>query len=123
MDNKKLFILLQEHDDDEILLLLLRKKRRKVASNLYQQRLKEGYSNILVRNHLLEDDHTFKQFFRLNKSQFHFVLGLVGDRLKKMPSRRIKLPIKAEEKLSLTLRYIKQFFRYIDLKKILKFWT
>lgn len=97
-------MLLEEHDDEEILISLLLKKKRRQTKHIYIRRAEEGYANILIKHHLLGDQETFKQFFRINKTQFYFVLGLIGDALTKTPSRRVIYPITAQEKLSLTLR-------------------
>ncbi|KAF0710602.1 protein ANTAGONIST OF LIKE HETEROCHROMATIN PROTEIN 1-like, partial [Aphis craccivora] len=48
----------------------------------------------------------FENFFRISRQQFDFLLSLVELELTKLPSRRVKDPISAAEKLAVTLRYM-----------------
>lgn len=48
----------------------------------------------------------FENFFRISRQQFDFLLSLVELELTKLPSRRVKDPISAAEKLAVTLRYV-----------------
>lgn len=99
-------LLLEEEDDDAVLVADFegRKRKREKVKALFKTRNIEGYSSILVANHLLGDVQTFRQFFRLNKDQVDFVLTLVGTDLTKQSCRRVPSPISAQEKLLLTLR-------------------
>ena len=104
-----LALVLQEEEDDDALLVdhfegRTRKRKRKEVKAMYKARHTEGYSNILIANHLLEDDQAFRQFFRLSKAQVDFVLNMVGKDLTKQSCRRVKSPISPQEKLLLTLR-------------------
>lgn len=99
------WLLLEEEEDEEMLLLNVAiKPQRQSERELFKRRTKEGYGNLLIRGHLSCEDDTFRQFFRLNRQQFHFVLNLVGDCITKRSYARVVCPISAEEKLYLTLR-------------------
>lgn len=70
MNRKLLAVILQEEEDDDALLVAhfeRKKRKRNAVKALYKTRATEGYSNILITNHLLGDTETFRQFFRLNK--------------------------------------------------------
>ena len=72
--------------------------------DLYKNRNVEGYSYVLIKNHLLENEETFRNFFRVNRRQFQYVLSCIGTIIEKPSCRRIKKPISADEKLYVTLR-------------------
>ena len=121
--NRKLLLraLLQEEEDDDMLLLAyFESRKRRKAHAMYQKRRTEGYSRILIRNHLVDNDETYRQFFCLNKEQIHFVLNLVGKDLEKNSYSRVKNPISLEDKLLLTLRQVNFsqayfIYRHLDL--------
>ncbi|KAJ8928435.1 hypothetical protein NQ314_019024 [Rhamnusium bicolor] len=92
----------EEEDDDCILLQLVTKKRK--MEDLYKRRNVEGYSHVLIENHVINDEETFRNFFRLNRRQFNFVLSCIGTKIKKLASRRVNKPISVEQKLYVTLR-------------------
>lgn len=96
-------ILFSEKEDDDMLLLLLNSDRKK-TSDLFRKRSEQGYFNLLINQHLLNNEEMFRQFFRLNKSQFYFVLGIIQESLTKFGTPAVKYPISPEEKLGLTLR-------------------
>ena len=100
--------LLQEEAEDEALLLALLegRKKRKAAKRLYANRTTEGYSRILITNHLEDNETMYRQFFRLNKEQVAFVLNLIGNDIKREPSARVLHPISPQDKLLVTLRQV-----------------
>ena len=99
--------LLQEEAEDEALLLALLegRKKRKAAKRLYANRSTEGYSRILITNHLEDNETIYRQFFRLNK-QVAFVLNLIGNDIKREPSTRVLHPISPQDKLLVTLSQV-----------------
>lgn len=102
-----LLLFYEEDDDDwEMLEVVHCTKRIKKSEEdaLYRNRIAQGYFNLLIKGHLENDDERFRQFLRLNRSQFHFVLNLISEDLKTMSTTTHKTPISPEEKLAVTLR-------------------
>lgn len=91
-------LLLEEEEDDDLLLYYYKSKKRLPTKELYSTRGQEGSFSLLVKNHLLFDDNMFRTYFRLNKTQFHYVLNLLEKAMLK------KGRISLKEKLALTLR-------------------
>lgn len=77
-----------------------------MEKDLYKRRNVEGYSHLLIENHVINDEETFRNFFRLNRRQFNFVISCIGTKINKLSSRRVKSPISAEQKLYVTLRFM-----------------
>lgn len=101
MENQVVELLLEEEEDDDLLLYYYYKyktKRRLPIKELYLTRGQEGSFSLLVMKHLMCDDNTFRKYFRLNKTQFDYLLNL----LKKTMREKGKISLK--EKLALTLR-------------------
>ncbi|CAI6370420.1 unnamed protein product [Macrosiphum euphorbiae] len=96
--------LLREEEEDDQLLLMHRNKRRNPISNLFLTRKSEGFFEKLIKGHLVTDDIKFREFFRLNRRQFYFVLSLIKNQIQKTPTMRWQEPITPEEKLAVTLR-------------------
>ncbi|CAH1640745.1 unnamed protein product [Spodoptera littoralis] len=65
---------------------------------MYLTRCQEGSFSLLVKKHLMFDDNIFRKYFRLNKTQFDYVLNL----LKKSMQEKGRTSVK--EKIALTLR-------------------
>jgi len=107
--------LLEEEEEEDNLFLrnYLNPNKRKPTNVLFNNRVFEGYFEILINRHLFENETKFREFFRINHNQFNFILSLVEFDLTKQPSNRVKTPISASEKLAITLRYV-----YICLKII-----
>jgi len=104
-NNKIVQLLLKEEEEEEKLLFsYLNPKKKKKVDILYQSRSNEGFFEILIERHLLNNEPKFREFFRVNRQQFDYLLSLVKFELTKPPSNRVKKPITAAEKLSLTLR-------------------
>lgn len=99
--NKMFNILLEEEEDDDFLLLYAMRKKRKLTMPLFKKRSQEGSYSVLIQNHLLGDERIFREYCRLNKSQFNFVLSLIKEEIK---PKVLRVAITAEEKLFLTLR-------------------
>lgn len=96
------YILLQEEEEEEILLAKLQKNEK--PHPLYLSRCEEGFQNILIQRHLLQDDSMFRKFFRLNRVQFDYILSLIESGLHRNSCNKVKQPISPAEKLGLTLR-------------------
>ena len=97
--NRKLLLraLLQEEEDDDMLLLAyFETGNRSEVKTMYETRRTEGYSRILITNHLVHNEETYRQFFRLNKEHAHFVLNHIGKDLEKKSCPRVKTPISPE---------------------------
>ncbi|CAH1969090.1 unnamed protein product [Acanthoscelides obtectus] len=105
MDSKNLakIILLEDEEEDEEVILWW-SSQREDFDRLYQSRKEEGYFKILMKNHLDTNEQKFREFFRLNKEQFQFVLNIVSTDLKKKSTNTVHDPISPEEKLALALR-------------------
>lgn len=101
MENQVTKLLLEEEEDDDLLLYYYYKyktERRLPIKDLYLTRGQEGSFSLLVKKHLMFDDNIFRKYFRLNKTQFDYVLNL----LKKSMQEKARISVK--EKLALTLR-------------------
>lgn len=96
-----LSILWEEEDDDDLLLLHYSRKRRKHTIPLFKTRKTEGSYSVLIRNHLLGDEKIFREYCRLNKKQFDFVLSFIYMDIR---PKVLRAAVSAEEKLFLTLR-------------------
>lgn len=102
-----LSLLLEEEDDEnweliELIQINNYKTKRSKVYNLFKNRLSEGYFNLLIKEHLNNSEERFRQFLRLSRAQFYFVLNLITDDLKKTATSTNKNPISPEEKLALT---------------------
>jgi len=106
-NNKILLLLLEEEQEEDELLYNVKYKKREKVDELFLNRKSEGYFEILINRHLQRNETKFREFFRVNKNQFDFLLSLIEVQLTKMPSNRVKEPITAAEKLALTLRYLR----------------
>lgn len=91
--------LIQDEEEDDEIMLLLTSKRNEIDS-LYTSRVDEGSYQILIKRHLDLKEQKFRQYCRLNKSEFKFVLSLIKKDIQPMK----KGSITADEKLFLTLR-------------------
>lgn len=98
-------LLMEEAEDEDILLLSLIPKKRRKVHNMFVQRKNEGCFSTLITRHLIDDETKFKEYFRLTRCQFNEILHLVSAEIEKAPSKCVKRPITAREKLALTLRY------------------
>ena len=64
---------LQEEEENEgLLLALLERSKRNDMKSIYQNRYRDGYCRILIKNHLVDSRATYRQFFRLYKELFFF---------------------------------------------------
>ncbi|KAL1487871.1 hypothetical protein ABEB36_015521 [Hypothenemus hampei] len=94
----------EEEEEEELLVLLATNFMRSKPQEIFCKREDEGFQNMLIKRHLLQDGKIFKRFFRLNIEQFNFVLGLIESDIKKHSCGLIEKPINPEEKLGITLR-------------------
>jgi hypothetical protein len=108
VNNNKIILdlLEEEEEEDQLLFSYLLPNKRKSTNILFKNREFEGFFEILINRHLLENETKFREFFRINYEQFNFILSLVEFELTKEPSNRVKNPISAAEKLAITLRYV-----------------
>lgn len=107
MNNNQLiqWLLLEEADDEDICLQFLINHKPKCSPNpLFKTRKTEGYHQILINGHLRKDEKKFREFFRLNRSQFDYILSLIEENLTTAPTTFVPKPISPEEKLAVTLR-------------------
>lgn len=100
------YLLEEEADEDCEMLLLAQnlENNRSQENDLYKERRTEGFFTLLMKGHLENDEERFRQFFRLNREQFNFLVTLVGENLKSKSTPTHKNPITPEEKLAVTLR-------------------
>jgi len=99
-----MLLLLEEEQEDDDLLITTQSEQRERVDALFLNRKTEEYFEILIRRQLIRNETKFREFFRVNKYQFDFLLSLVEVQLTIMPSNRVKKPITTAEKLALTLR-------------------
>lgn len=97
-------ILREEEDFEDELLLRMIPEQRNSFNSIVSTRKTEGFFKQLIEGHLFNNDTKFREFFRINKEQFYFILSLVKKDLTKEPTMRVPEPISADEKLALTLR-------------------
>lgn len=64
----------------------------------------EGYHEILINGHLKNYEIKLREFFRINRIQFNFILNLIRDDLALNPTFFIRKPISPQEKLTVTFR-------------------
>ncbi|CAH2096480.1 unnamed protein product [Euphydryas editha] len=98
-DRNFLYLLLEE-DDDDLFLLHLYRKRREAIRPMLKCRTSERTYSILIKNHLESDIKEFREYCRLSKKQFDFILSLIREEIE---AKKINA-INAEEKSFLTLR-------------------
>lgn len=97
-------LLLRDEEMENELLMNIIPKKRKPFNSLFSTRNSEGFFKNLIGEHLINDDEKFREFLRLNRKQFNFILSLVQEEITKKPTLRVPEPISPEEKLALTLR-------------------
>jgi len=104
-NNNILTLLLMDEDEDEVSLFSdLMPKEKKPTDDIFKNRESEGFFEILINRHLINNHNKFREYFRINYEQFNFLLTLVEEKLTLQPSNRIKKPITPAEKLAVTLR-------------------
>lgn len=91
-------------EEDEIIVMMLSKKKRKRRHSLFVNREEEGAFSILIRNHLMDSDSKFKEYFRLTPYLFNKVLDVIKGELTTQKSIRYPEPISPRLKLCLTVR-------------------
>jgi len=60
-------------------------------------RKSKGFFEKLFKGHLATDVIKFREFFRLNRQQFYFVLSLIKNQIQKTPTMRWHEPIIPEK--------------------------
>ncbi|KAL4153924.1 hypothetical protein QTP88_001757 [Uroleucon formosanum] len=97
---------MDEDEDEASLFSDLMPKKKKPTDDIFKNRESEGFIEILIKRHLINNHNKFREYFRINYEQFNFLLTLVEEKLTLQPSNRIKKPITPAEKLAVTLRYL-----------------
>jgi hypothetical protein len=90
-------ILFEEEYDDDVLLLYFSEEKRKGHDQLFTKRSTVGYYEILINGHLKNNEIKFREFFRINRNQFDFILNLIRYDLVLNPTFFIRKPITPEE--------------------------
>ena len=80
------------------------KKHRFWVRQIYKDRKEKGEFNLLVQQSKFFDAEIFFQIFRMSATQFEELLQLISPFIEKDCMRRE--PIKSEERLAVTLRYL-----------------
>lgn len=112
MDIQKncLWLLLLDDDDEEDTLIMMKTNKQKKVHNMFQNRVREGAFNNLIKRHLIDDDTKFREYFRLTPHLFNYVLTFIRNDITPKVSNRHNKPISPEEKLCITLRLV--FFSF-----------
>lgn len=82
------------------------KPKRGKTRNWVKRRKERGYFVNIVQELMLEDRNGFREMFRMDVRDFEFILQKIGDLIS--PKERLggTVPIEADERLALTLRYL-----------------
>lgn len=72
----------EEEREEEIINLMIKVKKRKVRHDIFTHRRTEGLSKNLISQHLIDDETKFKNYFRIIKRQFDFVLSEIRNSFK-----------------------------------------
>ncbi|CAI6376081.1 unnamed protein product [Macrosiphum euphorbiae] len=79
-------LLLRDEEMENESLTNIIPKKRKPFNSLFSTRNSEGFFKSLIGGHLINDDEQFREFFRLNRKQFNFILSLVQEVMTKKPT-------------------------------------
>ena len=85
-----------------------RKKRKRVKwvrSWLAAPEKNRGIFHVLVRELAVEDETAYRNFFRVDKDQFQFLLDKIAHMIRKSDTV-MRSSIKPEERLGVTLRFL-----------------
>ena len=102
--------LLEDEEELLLLLLMLQKRQRKPRKrrfwirNIFLQRKTRGTFRTLFQE-LLQDKELFFRYHRMTPSRFEHLLSLVEEKITKEKTN-FRDPICAEERLSITLRFL-----------------
>jgi hypothetical protein len=80
------------------------KKRRFWMKEILRKRDTEGTFNLLIPQ-ILSDGEQYRNFFRMSKASFSFLLDIVLPALTRQDTN-CRRAIRADEKLAITLRYL-----------------
>lgn len=81
------------------------KNRKRKISEIFARRLQEGVYTILIEKYLMNSESAFRQYFRLSRSEFDYVLSHIKRDLEPQKTNFNQNPISARQKLCITLRY------------------
>ncbi|KAL4082834.1 hypothetical protein QTP88_029490 [Uroleucon formosanum] len=108
----------EDEEEDENPLVTI---KRNPIDKIFTTRIDEGFFKILINGHLNSSKPKFREFFRINYDQFMFILLLIKNDITLPPSKRVKKPIKPEEKLAVTLRISHSYISLIIKKTLSAF--
>ena len=97
------------------LWILLRRRKRRRRNRLFWvhpiiENINESQFNLLYHSLRMYDDKFFN-YFRMSKSTFDYLLSELTDIIKRN-NTTMRNSISAEERLSLTIRWVKKYYRY-----------
>lgn len=93
-----LFHLLEDEFEEDVI------KKRNGTRQLFKKRRTEGAFQLLICQHLIDDDTKFREYFRLTPNLFDYVLQHIKDDIMYLVLNRKQEPITPKEKLCITLR-------------------
>ena len=87
-----------------------RRKRKRATRQWIQRRQERGVYHQLVQELALEDPQGYRNFLRLTKEQFRYVVNRVGPSLEKKPQpfpiNLVRQNVNVDERVAVTLRYL-----------------
>lgn len=89
---------------DEELTIASSYTQRETEHEMFKKRNEEGQYQILIKKYLQGDENKFREYFRVSRKIFYYVLSHIKDDIEKSAYNRVINPITAEEKLCLTVR-------------------
>lgn len=101
-----LFLLDNTKRANDFFLQHIKKRKRRAILEMYRRRRVEGSFVILYKNHLIDNDTQFQQYFRLSPYLFNYVLSFVEKDLERTPTNFNATPIEPRFKLCVALRYL-----------------
>ena len=101
MENLAAVIVLNELEDSDD-----EKPTRGKTRKWIRRRKERGYFTNIIQELIVEDRHGFREMFRINVGDFEFILSKISYLIS--PKERLggTRPIKSDERLALTLRYL-----------------
>ena len=83
--------------------LTRRKRRRRFSQKaVHAERKERGEFTRIIQHYRAADPEEHYGYFRMYKEQFDFILSKISDKISHQPTHR--MPVSAEERLSITLR-------------------
>lgn len=88
-----------------VYLKLKKKNRKRKINEFFARRLQEGAYTMSVEKYFDNSESAFRQYFRLSRSEFDYVLSHINIDLEPQKTNFNQNPISARQKLCITLRY------------------